>query len=295
LQMLMCTYNVTSLCGSTAFYIIFSLIVTVPLSFITNIHYFYIPALCANIFILFGLGSIFYYTSDYLHDNPQPTDVILERFDEFKITELPLFFGIAVYAYEGIGVMFNIRASMQQPKEFPRLVSYQFLIITVIYITFPTLCFLTFGDDTNGIIFFNLPQTNKFFLTVEILYAVALLASYPIQVYPAFKIIEGSSLGKWVLFESGGGYVELKRMCMRLLIVSLMFLVAYTTKSFALFLNLLGSFVFTIISFIIPIWIYNEYFKATISPFVKTINYIILVIGAVLGAFGVVVSIQGLY
>jgi len=296
LQVLMCTYNITSLCNSTAFYIIFSLIVILPLSFITNVHYFYIPAFFANVFILLGIGALVYYDSDYLHNNPVPADVVKERFEEFNFLQLPMFFGIAVFAYEGIGVMFNIRASMQAPKEFPRLIGIQFIVLTLIYIIIPTLCLLTFGDATNGIIFFNLPQTNKFFLTIEILYTCGLLCSYPIQIYPAFKIIETSNVGRWVLHESGEGkYVELKRVLMRLMVVSLMFLVAYTTKSFPLFINLLGSFVFTLISFVIPIWIYQEYYKDKISWSTRIVNWTILVIGVVLGTFGVVASIKALY
>jgi len=103
-------------------------------------------------------------------------------------------------------------------------------------------------------------------------------------------------VGRWILYESGEGkYVELKRILMRLLVVSLMFLVAYTTKSFALFINLLGSLVFTVISFVIPILIYQEYYKDKISWTTRTLNWTILVVGVVLGTFGVIASVKELY
>ena len=296
LQELMCTYNISSLCNSTFFYVIISLFVALPLSFITNVHYFYIPALCANIFIIIGMGALIYHDSQYLHDNPISGEILSSRFSTFQFSRLPLFFGIAVYSYEGIGVMFDIRSAMQKPKDFPKLVLFQFIIMTALYIAIPSLCYLTFGNQTNGIIFLNLPQTDAFFLTLEILYTIALLCSYPIQIYPAFKIIESSSVGNWIIFESGDSrYILWKRLGIRLLVVTLMFLVAYTTKSFSLFVNLLGSLVFTIISFAVPICIYNKYYESKISLSKKILNYAILASGLILGGFGVIVSISDLY
>mmetsp|Transcript_32452 Transcript_32452/g.29266 ORF Transcript_32452/g.29266 Transcript_32452/m.29266 type:complete len:99 (+) Transcript_32452:411-707(+) len=52
-----CSHDIKSMCGNYAMNAFFSLILTVPLAFINNMHYFYIPSLAATFFVIIGLAT----------------------------------------------------------------------------------------------------------------------------------------------------------------------------------------------------------------------------------------------
>jgi len=204
-----------------------------------------------------------------------------------------LFFGVATYAFEGVGIIFSIRGSMEKPQDFPFILRNQMVVLTVIYLVFPTICLIAIGDRLEDIIFFSLPADNSFFLLVQILYAMSSLLSYPVQLFPALRIIENSNAMRYRLFNEKGRTINKKlRYGLRMAIIGLVFLVAYTATSFHLFLNLLGSCVFTFIGFVMPIWMYNVQFKGRISLGKKIVNFIILIVTIVFGTMGVVMSIM---
>jgi len=63
-------------------------------------------------------------------------------------------------------MIFSLRASMEKPQEFPFLLKVEMALITLIYILFPTMSYVAFGENTPEIIFFSLPTDEPFYLLV---------------------------------------------------------------------------------------------------------------------------------
>jgi len=293
LDHVLCEFRITSLCNNTVFSVFFCLLLTVPLSMINNMHYFYIPSLAANFFILVGLLSQTYYNTQVIQANPELKSTFGPHLKEFNWTQLPLFFGIATFAFEGVGVIFSIRSAMEKPQDFPRILKFEMILLTFIYLLFPTLSYIAFGDKVPDIIFFTLPTDDPFYLLIQVLYAISALFSYPVQLFPALRIIENSKFFRFKLFNEKGRTKNKKlRYGLRLVVIGLVFLVAYAANSFHLFLNLLGSCVFTFIGFILPVWVYTVHFKGRINTGTKITNFLIVAVSIFFGTTGFVMSLQ---
>ena len=295
LNHVLCSFEINSLCNNTSFNVLFALTLTVPLSLINNMHYFYLPSIAANFFIIVGLAAQAYYNIETVHNSPDVHENFTATFESFNISKFPLFFGVALYSFEGVGVTLSIRDSMEKPQDLPKLVKVQMIVLTLVYILFSALTCLAFGNKIPDIVFFTLPAENPLYLLIQILYAVSVLFTYPIQLFPAIRIIENSAIMKNKLFfDNGRNRNRVLRYGLRFLVIGLVFLVAYLAKSFHLFLNLLGSCVFTALGLGVPIWLYMTQFKGRINTRTKACNYTILLVALTFGSFGFVTSVIGL-
>ena len=74
--------------------------------------------------------------------------------------QLPLFFGTAVYAFEGIGVVLPIENQMKNKSELRGpvgVLNTSMVIVTCLYIAVAFFGYLKYGEDVLGSITLNLP------------------------------------------------------------------------------------------------------------------------------------------
>lgn len=90
---------------------VLTLIILIPLSFIKNMKKFAIPSLIADVAIMSGLICILYYSFTF----KPPKDNII---DNFNINNIPLFYGISSFIFEGVGVILIIQKSMRNPEKY---------------------------------------------------------------------------------------------------------------------------------------------------------------------------------
>jgi proton-coupled amino acid transporter len=175
--------SITSLIG-------IQLLLLVPLAFIRNISKLGGAALLADVFILLGLGYIYYYDISTLAKNHINPTVQLFNPRDFTLT-----IGSAIFTFEGIGLILPIQSSMKQPQKFEGLLFTVMFIITIIFTSIGALSYATFGDRTSVEIISNFPQDSKLVNAVQFLYSIAILAGDPVQLFPAMRIIEGALFG----------------------------------------------------------------------------------------------------
>ena len=73
-----------------------------------------------------------------------------------SFASLPLFFGSASFAYNGIGVVLPLENKMRQPQNAIKVITLTMLIITSLFTVFGVLGYLTFGRDIAASITLNL-------------------------------------------------------------------------------------------------------------------------------------------
>jgi proton-coupled amino acid transporter len=116
-----------------------------------------------------------------------------------------------------------------------------------------------YGYRINDMVTMNLPHDNLT-STVQLLYCLGLLGSYPIQVIPAFDIVESSKCFEKFPSIFGEKLRWLNTLVLRTIIVIATGYSATVIPKFGLFINLTGAFACTALAFIIPVMMYQRLF-----------------------------------
>lgn len=170
-------------------FILVQLVIFLPLSLIRDITKLSLLAVLANVFILIGLVTIIYFTLYELliNNHGQFAGGIQYYFNQ---SDFSLFIGVAIFAFEGIGLIIPIEQSMIRPKNFPKVLFQVIMTISIIFIGIGALGYVTFGDKIETVILLNLPQNSPMIMVIQLLYAFAILLSTPLQLFPAIRLLE---------------------------------------------------------------------------------------------------------
>lgn len=205
--------NVSGYTFESYWFIILQVILLTPLSLIRDITTLSLLSLLANMFIFIGLITIIYFLLfEWLITNGGALGPDIEFW--FNKTEFSVFIGVAIFAFEGIGLIFPIQESMIYPNHFPRVLFNVISTISLIFVGMGILGYLTYGSKIQTVILLNLPQDLPFVIMIQLLYSVAILLSTPLQLFPAIRLVElklfsktgkNSPLVKWLknLFRFG--------------------------------------------------------------------------------------------
>lgn len=239
--------------GSTPVLIIAQLAILIPLALIRNISKLGPSALLADVFILLGLGYIYYYdvasiaTRGGLHPS-------VELFNSNSFT---LTIGSSIFTFEGIGLILPIQGSMKRPDKFSSLLYTVMAIITILFTAVGALSYGTFGFGTKTEIISNLPQGDPLVNTVQFLYSLAVLVGTPVQLFPAVRIMEGKFFGS----ASGKGHPRIKwkknvfRVCV---LICCGVISALGAGDLDKFVSLIGSFACVPLVYIYPAYLHYK-------------------------------------
>ncbi|EFI27948.1 vacuolar amino acid transporter 4 [Coprinopsis cinerea okayama7 len=166
------------------YFILAQLLIFVPLALIRDIAKLSTTALIADVFIFGGLAYIF--GSEF--------KIIAERgiadVKLFNPRDFPLFIGTAVFSFEGIGLVIPISDSMREPHKFPMALTGVMAFLVVLFGGSGVLAYLTFGSEIQTVVLVNLDLRSRMVQTVQFFYAIAILLSVPLQLFPAVRILE---------------------------------------------------------------------------------------------------------
>jgi proton-coupled amino acid transporter len=189
--------------------------------------------------------------------------------------------GFSVYVFEGIGTLMPILATAQKPKEFPKVLLWAMLTLTVFYITFGEMGYAAYGDEMkNSIILLDLPDESNFVQVIRILYCLNLFCGYSLTIYPTNNILESYVLKS---VPRSKARTWLKNV-MRLIIVVLGVIFATLLASkLDKFINILGALLCAPVAFIMPTLCHYQIVAKTRGQKIK--DLIILSISIVIFVF----------
>eukprot|EP00397_Hematodinium_sp_SG-2012_P027162 GEMP01028521.1.p1 GENE.GEMP01028521.1~~GEMP01028521.1.p1 ORF type:complete len:563 (+),score=80.20 GEMP01028521.1:87-1775(+) len=198
-----------------------------------------IPTLLANVALIGGV--IWGYRSAFYVGIGSGPGLVAVNFSGY-----PIFFGMGVFTFEGIGMILPIQHVMEEPEKMSWLLRFAMVLLTCLFVSFGLLCYVTYGSETNSMITANYP-VSKLTSFVRLFYALGVFFTFPIMMFPVFQLFER-------IFKTvrQGPRRDLKRCAMRFTIVSLSGIVAVSVPDFGLFLGLIGSVTCTLLSYILP-------------------------------------------
>mmetsp|Transcript_20648 Transcript_20648/g.14836 ORF Transcript_20648/g.14836 Transcript_20648/m.14836 type:complete len:221 (+) Transcript_20648:277-939(+) len=204
------------------------------------------------------------------------------------LTMIPLFFGIAVFDFEGNGIIINLHASMKNPEDFDKILNRVITCVVAILIFFSAVCYYSYGNEIEDMVTLNLPHDNLTSL-IQIFYCFGLLGSFPMQIMPAYEITEKTK--SYQKCPTPDKFPACKRLTMRTLFVILVAVLAMVVPKFGLFINLTGAFVCTALAFVLPVMMYNKLFASTLTKRMNYAHKTLLVFGIIVGSISFFLSL----
>lgn len=212
----------------------------------------------ANLCLFFGVGVILYYMF-YLFVEKEA-----KVYDESEVVAvrtsgmaLPFFFANALYTYEGVGMILPLENKMKEPKNFPRVLCYAMIFVTVIYVVIGTLGYLAFGNDIDDSITLNLPNGKhldsiiyhiaKLYLSYAVFVTYALVIYVPLDfmeppLFKRLKINKTRQPKRAFLFQ----------IVFRSILVLITAGLAAAIPELHLFISLIGAFASSVLAIIVP-------------------------------------------
>lgn len=211
----------------------------------------------------------------YLNSRP-----VLQAFGGFSVFFYGI--GVAVYAFEGIGMVLPLESEMKNKNKFGRILSITVAFIALMFVSFGVLGYFAFGDETRDIITTNLGQ-GWLSGMVQLGLCLNLFFTFPLMMNPVFEVFERMFCeGRYTLWVRWG----------MVLVVSL---VALLVPNFADFLSLVGSSVCIVLGFVLPALFHLMVHKDEVGLLGWIKDGAFIVFGVLLAITGTLTSLQEIF
>ncbi|XP_075228556.1 proton-coupled amino acid transporter-like protein pathetic isoform X2 [Lycorma delicatula] len=227
------------------FYMIALLPLLIAVNLVRNLKYLAPFSMVANVLIGTGMGITFYYIFDDLPPvSSQP------QFS--SIHQLPLFFGTAIFALEGIGVVMPLENNMKTPTHFvgcPGVLNTGMFFVVLLYAGVGFFGYLKYGATTEASITLNLPLAEPLAQSVKFMIAVAIFFTYALQFYVPMEIIWKNIKHRFTSHPLIGEY------CIRVGLVILTVAIAVAIPNLGPFISLVGAVCLSFLGMMFPSFI----------------------------------------
>lgn len=239
-------------------YMAIALLPLILVNYIRNLKFLAPFSTLANIIMFTGIAIILY----FIFREPLSFE---NRVAFGDVANFPLFFGTVLFALEAIGVIMPLENEMKTPKAFMKpfgVLNVSMTIIVFMYAGLGFLGYLRYGKETDGSITLNLPN-EKLGIAVQILLAIAIFFTHPIQCYVAIDIMWNEYISQ---------YLEKSRLKLlweyitRTVIILITFSLAISIPELELFISLFGAFCLSGLGLAFPAIIHLCTFWKVLGP-----------------------------
>ncbi|CAG5133408.1 unnamed protein product [Candidula unifasciata] len=258
------------------------MVVLVPFACIRNLRLLAPFSAFANVLTVAGLIIIIQYIVQGLPDTSKRP-----AFSSFG--SLPLFFGTAIFTVEGIGLVLPLKNSMRRPQDFAGwfgVLNLGMCATVCLYATIGFYGYLKFGDQIQSTITLSLPD-DKLYVSVRLIFAIAILITYNIQFYVPITISwpRISRLIKQERLRTYGEYV------FRITVVFITFGFAAAIPHIDLLISLIGAVACSFLALILPALIEIITLVTEDAP----VSKVIVVKDVLIFLFGIFGTVIGTY
>ncbi|VDO89468.1 unnamed protein product [Heligmosomoides polygyrus] len=214
-----------------------------------------------------------------------------------KITDLPLFFGTVMFAFEGVAVVMPIENRMRAPQSFIAwngVLNSSCLVVLAIFSITGFYGYLSLGDTVKDTATLNLPMT-PFYQTIKLMFVGCISISFPLQFFVPMERVE-----KWITRKIPVDKQTCYIYASRYLGVMVTCAVAELIPHLALFISLIGAFSGASMALLFPpcIELLTCYAKQELTPRIWAKNITLLsfaVLGFVTGTYSALSAIFKTY
>lgn len=220
-----------------------------------------------------------------------------------KWETMPLFMGNAAFLFCDHVVVLPLAKSCGNYARFPRILDYAVVFVVAINVTFASLAYAFWEDDTCGNVIGNLDKHSAIGDIVRVGISLEVMASFPLVSSAGFQSLETAfhSLVHVKAFPhlpadaphpffSG----NIKYYLFRGIVITVLALLASTITQFGSFVSLVGSFTIMATGFVFPQLFYMKLFDDELKLHHKIWQYAIIVFGVGMTALGTYQSVDGL-
>ena len=236
-------------------------------------------SLLADVANVFAYLVVFYFDFEAIDEEGSRAQAV-------KWNGLPFFMGVAIYCYEGAGMILSLENSVPPAHrhEFPRVFSLALGAITVLYVLFGVAGYSSFGEDTAKIITLNMPP-GIFPGIVKGCLCFSLLFTLPVMLFPVSFILDR----QLALRRSNGNDAVLPRFqgnVLRVLLAALAGAFAAIIPDFSVIMGLIGSTCCMLLALILPGLLHLFFFREELSWRDRARNNFIVGLGVVASVMG---------
>eukprot|EP00656_Telonema_subtile_P025757 TRINITY_DN2779_c0_g1_i3.p1 TRINITY_DN2779_c0_g1~~TRINITY_DN2779_c0_g1_i3.p1 ORF type:complete len:331 (-),score=111.06 TRINITY_DN2779_c0_g1_i3:216-1208(-) len=253
-----------------------------PMVLLRHLKYLTNSSLMANIMNCSAFAVVYVFSGQSLMDSGVPEDLEVLRGAGFLH-----FVGIAVYCYEGIGLVLPLEASMEDRSEFGWVLRSSMIAVTVLFLSFGASGYIAYGEETNSLITDNLP-TGLVSQSLRVVLAVGLFFTYPIMMFPVSQILDDLCLD----MSDPQHPPTLKQNMLRVCLVAVTALVARSVPDFGLFISLVGSSCCALLAFVMPAAIHLEVHRDQMQWYYGVRDLLVMLFGVVVAVLGTYISLQ---
>ncbi|KAI8072539.1 transmembrane amino acid transporter protein-domain-containing protein [Gongronella butleri] len=267
------------------FYIWIFLIIIIPLCWVRKIGRIGWCAIIADVFILFGLVCVIYFSSAQIsHQGGMGPNITMVNAQTFA-----LMLGTAVFSFEGIGMVVPIITGMREPEKFKHVLNIGMVICIVVFTGVGALGYVAYGNTIQASIVSNLPR-QPLSIVVQLLYSVAMILTSPFMLYPPLTIIESA-----IFKPHHRGKISLKWKWLKNLVRTIIPVVC-AAISFGVgpdglnkFVALVGSVGSMPLCFVFPGWFH---YKISKSKTQKAMDIVLILFGIAIAIYTMYVNID---
>eukprot|EP00418_Pyrodinium_bahamense_P046225 CAMPEP_0179209688 /NCGR_PEP_ID=MMETSP0796-20121207/104579_1 /TAXON_ID=73915 /ORGANISM="Pyrodinium bahamense, Strain pbaha01" /LENGTH=313 /DNA_ID=CAMNT_0020914647 /DNA_START=336 /DNA_END=1277 /DNA_ORIENTATION=- len=213
-----------------------------------------------------------------------------DRIVIMNLQGIPYFFGVAVYCFEGVGMVMPVMNSMKDPERFKLIWGSACVSVALLYLIFGSLGYMAFKSHVADVITTNMPKlamTNM----MKVSLCLALLFTYPIMLFPVIELVE-ELLGRTADSTQAD---MVKRNALRASFVLVTGIVAHLVPKFGVFISLVGASASAALAFILPSLFHLKlrFGKMTALQRWRGVGYILFgVVGGTLGTLNAVKDLR---
>ncbi|KAG9144778.1 hypothetical protein Leryth_017255 [Lithospermum erythrorhizon] len=190
--------------------------------------------------------------------------------------------GVAIYTFEGIGMVLPLEDETKDKSKFPQLVCFSMFSIAFVYAAFGLLGYLAFGENTKDIITSNMGE-GSLSTAVQLGLCINLFFTFPLMMNPVYDVLERR------VFD--GSYC----LWIRWLVVFVISLIALYVPGFTDFISLVGCSACCVLGLVFPALFHYIVFKDEMSPTRAMMDIAVIVVGLVFGISGTWYSLQEIF